>query len=81
MTDKVQLQNSFEVMQKKFVGTGNPDISKSQWQANINRDVIASNIGHHSRLMYMSVGLNEHPAKTRLRMITRMLQPVSEKNN
>ena len=76
MNDRVQIQNSFEVTQKKYVGTGNSDITKWEWQTNLQRDLIASNISDSSRLMYMSVALNEHPLKTKLRMMNRMVQPV-----
>lgn len=76
MNDKIQIQNSFEVLKKKYVGTGNPDITKWEWQTNIQRDLISSHIAHKSRLAYMSTALNEHTAKTKIRMLNRMYMPI-----
>ena len=75
MTDKIRSQNSFESLKKKYLGTGNPDIPKWEWETNVQRDVVASNISHFSRLNYISTALNEHPAKTRLRLMTKMVLP------
>lgn len=75
MTDRVKVQNSFESQQKKYGGTGNPDINKWEWERNIQKDLIASHLSHYSRLYYMSVSLNEHPEKTRLRLLTKLVLP------
>lgn len=70
MNDRLNMQNSFEVLQNKYVGTGHSDISKWEWGCNIQRDSLASHIGHKSRLLYMSVALNEPVFKTRQKFLT-----------
>lgn len=75
MTDKVKPQNTYEALNKKYLTTGNPDINKWEWERNVQKDLIASQLSHFSQLNYMSVALNEHPAKTRLRLLTKMVYP------
>ena len=50
----------------KTVGTGHPDTTKWEFATNIQRDSLASHIGHHSRLVYMAAVQNEPPAKMRI---------------
>ena len=73
--NKVKIQNSFEAQQKKYGGTGHPDINKWEFENNVQRDLISSHISHFSRMYYMSVALNEHPAKTKLRLMTKLIHP------
>ena len=69
MNDRWNMHNSFEVLQNKYVGTGHSDITKWDWATNIQRDSLASHIGHKSRLIYMSVALNETNFRTRYNFI------------
>jgi len=41
------------------VGTGHADLTKWEWGTNMQRDSLASHIGHYSRLAYMSIADNE----------------------
>ena len=41
----------------------------------VHRDSYASHIGHFSRLSYMAVAENESIAKTRFKLLDKMIQP------
>lgn len=69
MNDRWNMHNNFEVLQNKYVGTGHSDMTKWDWSTNIQRDSLASHIGHKSRLIYMSVAQNEHNFRTRINFI------------
>jgi len=69
MNDRWNMHNSFEVLQNKYVGTGHSDMTKWDWSTNIQRDSLASHIGHKSRLIYMSVAQNETNFRTRINFI------------
>ncbi len=64
------MKDSFEVLQNKYVGTGHSDITKWEWSNNIQRDTLASHIGHKSRLLYMSVAQNETVHRTKFNFLT-----------
>jgi len=59
----------------KNPGCGGIETTKWEFQTTIARDTLASNVGHYSRMQYISVAQNECIQKTRLRMIERMVQP------
>lgn len=69
MNDRWNMHNSFEVLQNKYVGTGHSDMTKWDWGTNVQRDSLASHIGHKSRLTYMAVAQNESTFRTRLNFI------------
>jgi splicing factor 3B subunit 5 len=69
MNDRWNSHNSFEVLQNKYVGTGHSDLTKWDWGTNIQRDSLASHIGHKSRLIYMSVAQNESIFRTRINFL------------
>lgn len=79
--ENIKINTNFEVLKKKYVGVGNPEISRWEWQSNLQRDLISANSSHHSRLAYMSLALNEHPAITKIRMLNRMCQPCGPPPN
>lgn len=81
MDDKIKIQNTFSATNKKYPGTGNPDISAFDFKANLQKDLIASNISNNSRLNYIAVALNENPKKTRINMLNRMSFPLGLPNN
>ena len=64
-----------EHLQQKYVGSGNADTSKWEWGCNIQRDSLASHIGHYSRLKYMALAQNRSVARTRHDMLWKMVQP------
>jgi splicing factor 3B subunit 5 len=66
----VNIQNSFEVLQSKYVGTGHSDMNKWEWACNIQRDSLASHIGHKSRLHYMAMAQNETVFRTKYNFLT-----------
>jgi splicing factor 3B subunit 5 len=70
MNDRWNVHNSFEVLQNKYVGTGHSDITRWDWGNNIQRDSLASHVGHKSRLLYMSVAMNQSTARTKYEFIT-----------
>lgn len=59
----------------KTVGCGHPDTTKWEFATNIQRDSLASHVGHFSRLTYMATVQNECPAKMRLMMLEKMVAP------
>jgi splicing factor 3B subunit 5 len=67
------VQNNFEVLQNKYVGTGHSDMTKWEWACNIQRDSLASHIGHKSRLQYMAVAQNETVFRTKYNFLTVIL--------
>lgn len=84
MSERENLTNNFEVLQNKFVGTGHSDMTRWEWGTNIQRDTLASHIGHKSRLLYMSVAQNETCFRTRINFLNKMLRPCGppvKKNN
>jgi len=70
MNDRWNVHNSFEVFQNKYVGTGHSDMTRWEWGCNIQRDSLASHIGHKSRLLYMSVAQNESSFRTKYNFLT-----------
>lgn len=75
MTERENLTNNFEVLKNKYVGTGHSDLTRWEWGTNIQRDTLASHIGHKSRLLYMSTAQNESMFKTKIMFINKMLRP------
>lgn len=67
------MQNQMDHLYAKTVGTGHADTTKWEFATNIQRDSLASHIGHHSRLSYMASVQNESTAKMRIMMLERMV--------
>jgi splicing factor 3B subunit 5 len=59
----------------KTVGCGHPDTSKWEFATNIQRDSLASHVGHYSRLAFMAGVENESIARTRIKFLEKMVQP------
>mmetsp|Transcript_43733 Transcript_43733/g.31884 ORF Transcript_43733/g.31884 Transcript_43733/m.31884 type:complete len:81 (+) Transcript_43733:13-255(+) len=64
-----------EHLYAKYHGCGHADISKWEFVSGVHRDSYASHLGHFSRLAYMSVAENESIAKTRFKLLDKMIQP------
>jgi splicing factor 3B subunit 5 len=75
MNDRYNIQNQVEHLQMKYVGTGHADLSKWEWGTNMQRDSLASHIGHHSRLVYFSVAENQTISRMKYNMIMDMIRP------
>lgn len=71
----LSFSRNWEHLQNKFVGTGHADITKYEWAVQQHRDTLASHIGHNDRLSYFAVAENEAVARTRYKLLEKMLQP------
>ena len=81
MEEERTIQRNITMLANKYVGLGNSEITKYEFQTNTQRDLLASHINHKSRLLYMSISLNEHPEQTRLRLLDKMIQPLGYPSN
>ena len=59
----------------KYTGCGNSDTTRWEFATNMQRDSLASHVGHFSRLAYMASVDNESPAKMRMLLLQKMVQP------
>ncbi|KAL4475500.1 hypothetical protein ABPG72_013324 [Tetrahymena utriculariae] len=75
MNDRFNFQSQIEHLHLKYVGTGTQETTKWEWGTNIQRDSLASHIGHHSRLQYFLVAENETSIRMKNRFIDKMIQP------
>jgi len=73
--DRFGANKSFEHVQQRYVGTGNPEMSKFEWAVNQHRDTIASHVGHYDMLSYFAVAQNDSPGRVRVQLLEKMLQP------
>lgn len=71
----LSLSRNWEHLRNKYVGTGGPDLTKFEWGVNIQRDTIASHLGHADILTYFAVAENESVERVRLNLLEKMLQP------
>ncbi|KAJ9452317.1 putative splicing factor 3B subunit 5 [Diplonema papillatum] len=62
----------------RIPGTGHPDITKYEWATSHHRDTLATMIGHHDLLSWLSVVENESTARTRFRLLEKMKQPCGK---
>lgn len=73
--DRYNIQNQVEHLQMKYIGSGHADLTKWEWGTNIQRDTLASHIGHKSRLLYLSVAQNETMARVKYNFLNQMICP------
>mmetsp|Transcript_16699 Transcript_16699/g.29566 ORF Transcript_16699/g.29566 Transcript_16699/m.29566 type:complete len:112 (+) Transcript_16699:116-451(+) len=71
----VSLSNNWEHLENKFVGTGNPDITKFEWGVNMQRDTLASHLGHADMMSFFAVAENESIERVRNQLLTKMVEP------
>jgi splicing factor 3B subunit 5 len=71
----LSLSKNWEFLETRFVGTGGPDTTKFEWGVNLQRDAMASHLGHHDLLSYFSVAENESVERVRMTLIKKMVQP------
>jgi splicing factor 3B subunit 5 len=50
--------------------------SPREWGTNMQRDSLASHIGHSSRLLYFAAAENQSTARMRVKFLNKMVQPV-----
>lgn len=76
MADKLRAQQQLEAQQARYIGIGSADTNKFEWMSNMQRDSMASYIGHPPLLQYMSIGLGQPREVTRVQILERMVRPV-----
>ncbi|OEH79191.1 splicing factor 3b subunit [Cyclospora cayetanensis] len=47
--DRFTIHSQLQHLQSKYPGTGNADTTRLEWGLNIQRDTLASHVGHYSR--------------------------------
>ena len=57
----------------KTVGCGQPDTSKWEFATIIQRDSLATHVGHYTRLAFMAGVENESIARTRIKFLEKMV--------
>lgn len=75
MTEKSGIQSQVEHLNMRYTGTGTADTSKWEYATNVQRDALASHIGHHSRMVYLATAQNESIFRLKHDMILKMVQP------
>ena len=83
MNERFAFQNQIEHNNLRVTGTGTPDTTKWEYGTNIQRDALASHIGHYSRMIYFATAENETTFRLRHQMLLKMVQPCGpppEKN-
>ncbi|PHJ17940.1 splicing factor 3b subunit [Cystoisospora suis] len=75
--DRFSIQAQLQHLQSKYQGTGNVNTSKLEWATSIQRDTLASHVGHYSRLAYFAVVENENIKRLRYRFLNQMARPVA----
>ncbi|KAI9595632.1 splicing factor 3B subunit 5/RDS3 complex subunit 10, partial [Syncephalis fuscata] len=73
--DRVNINSQIEHLQSKHVGTGHADTNKYEWLTNQHRDTYASLLGHPNLTAYIAVSEGETTARTRSKLLQKMLQP------
>lgn len=60
------------------MGTGNPtNMTKYKWGLNIQRDTIASHLGHFDQLSFFSTVENESIGRVKYEMLEKMIDPCA----
>jgi splicing factor 3B subunit 5 len=72
----LSLSRNYEFLKSRYVGTGHPDISRAEWGVNIQRDTLASHVGHADQLAYFALAANDSVARTRYEIIEKMIDPL-----
>lgn len=75
MNTKDTIHSQLEHLQSKYVGTGHADTTKFEWGSNIQRDTLASFVGHHPMLSYFATAQNQATGRTRYALLEKMLAP------
>lgn len=78
MADKLRNEQNFEQLQSRFVGVGDPDTTREEWQRNVHRDSLASYVGHPAILEQFSIAYGEPSCRTRVKMIDKMVNPLKK---
>lgn len=68
------LSRNWEYLRSRYVGTGSPDTTREEWLANIQRDTLASGVGHADQLSYFALAGNKSVERTRMDMLNKMVR-------
>ncbi|CDJ64445.1 splicing factor 3b subunit 10, putative [Eimeria necatrix] len=79
--DRFTIHSQLQHLQSKYPGTGNADTTRLDWGINIQRDTLASHVGHYSRLAYFAVAENESIRRIRYRCLNQMVCPTLRADN
>jgi len=76
------LSRNWEYLKSRYVGTGSPDTTREEWLANVQRDTLASGVGHYDQLSFFALASNQSIERTRMEMLQKMVRPFpkSESN-
>ncbi|CDJ35465.1 splicing factor 3b subunit 10, putative [Eimeria mitis] len=74
--DRFTINSQLQHLQSKYPGTGNADTTRLDWGTHIQRDTLASHVGHYSRLAYFAVAENESIKRIRYRCLGQMIHPT-----
>jgi splicing factor 3B subunit 5 len=70
------LSRNWEYLRSRYVGTGNPDTTREEWMTQIQRDTLASGVGHFDQLSYFALAGNQSVERTRMDMLNKMIRPI-----
>eukprot|EP00922_Rhytidocystis_sp_ex-Travisia-forbesii_P000095 GHVS01000144.1.p1 GENE.GHVS01000144.1~~GHVS01000144.1.p1 ORF type:complete len:104 (+),score=14.86 GHVS01000144.1:48-314(+) len=73
--DRFNIHAQLEHLQSKYQGTGHADTTKWEWASNIQRDTLASHVGHYPRLAYFAVAENESIGRMRYKCLQQLSRP------
>ncbi len=76
MTDRYNIENQIELLQTKYIGTGNADVSKWEWGNNMQRDTLNSHIQNPSRSNYFSICENLPSKLIQRNLLEKMILPL-----
>ncbi|ODQ65624.1 splicing factor 3B subunit 5/RDS3 complex subunit 10 [Nadsonia fulvescens var. elongata DSM 6958] len=72
---RLRAGQQFEQQQSRFIGVGNVNTTKQEWQSNVHRDTYASLIGHPATLEQLAISLGLSQEELKLQFINKMIQP------
>lgn len=75
LQDRFNVNTQQELLASKYVGTGNSDTTRWEWNVNIKRDTYSSIIGNHSLAAYQAIGENESIGRIKYNLKQSMLSP------
>ena len=64
-----------EYLIARYTGTGHADTTKYEWACNIQRDTLASCVGHYALTSYIATAENDSHGRVRYQLLQRMREP------
>ena len=71
------LSRNWDYLKSRYGGTGSPDTERDEWIANIQRDTLASGVGHFDQLSFFALAMNQSVERTRMDMLNKAVNPVA----